>query len=203
MVETASAILFTMLLYIAFPNRPILLIPLSLLHMISLTVTIVLINPGIIAMITCIFLMFACTVLAFYHRYTSEIHTRRAFIKYRAQYNLSENLEMAQKQSDYLLGMILPRKIIDTLGKYGGNPNARDKTSMHDTFVELNGVSILFADIVGFTDFSGKVTTATLISILSEIFAEFDVMASELDLEKIKTIGDCVEVTSTHSKNAK
>jgi adenylate cyclase len=101
---------------------------------------------------------------------------------------------MAQKQSDYLLGMILPRKIIDTLGKYGGNPNARDKESMHDTFVELQGVSILFADIVGFTDFSGKVNTATLISILSDIFAEFDIMASELDLEKIKTIGDCVEV---------
>jgi hypothetical protein len=194
MVTTISSAMYIMLLFITLPNHAVYLLPFIALMMAAPMTTIAMIHPSVVVTASFYLMIITISVIGFYHRYTSEIHLRRAFLKYKAQYTLSEKLHMAQKQSEYLLGMILPRKIIDTLGKYGGNPSLRDKESMHDTFVELQGVTILFADIVGFTDFSGKVNTGTLISILSDIFAEFDVMASELDLEKIKTIGDCVEV---------
>lgn len=74
---------------------------------------------------------------------------RRAFIKYKGQYRYAEKMVSTREQSEFLLKMILPEKIIETLRKYDGNPTERAKVSMHDTFIELSGVTILFADIVG------------------------------------------------------
>ncbi len=53
-----------------------------------------------------------------------------------------------------------------------------------------NNVSILFADIQGFTALSSVVEPIQLVSILDEIFTEFDRIAGAYQLEKIKTIGD-------------
>lgn len=163
MIIALCSVIYTIILYITLPSQPLQLALLSTLLSISFIVMLGLINFNVSYTIANALLIIAANVVGIYFRYTSEVHFRRAFLKYKAQYTFSEKLQMAQKQSEYLLGMILPRKIIDTLGKYGGKPNARDKTSMHDTFVELHGVSILFADIVGFTDFSGKVNTAKLV----------------------------------------
>ncbi len=51
-------------------------------------------------------------------------------------------------------------------------------------------VTILFADIAGFTDYSSSVTPATLVSELNAVFARFDALAAQHGVEKIKTIGD-------------
>ncbi|MBK7958936.1 MAG: tetratricopeptide repeat protein [Bacteroidetes bacterium] len=51
-------------------------------------------------------------------------------------------------------------------------------------------VSVFFSDIVGFTQLSQKVTPDELLSMLNEIFSEFDRIARNHGLEKIKTIGD-------------
>ncbi|MBK7958937.1 MAG: tetratricopeptide repeat protein [Bacteroidetes bacterium] len=51
-------------------------------------------------------------------------------------------------------------------------------------------VSVFFSDIVGFTQLSQKVTPDELLSMLNEIFTEFDRIARNHGLEKIKTIGD-------------
>jgi class 3 adenylate cyclase len=51
-------------------------------------------------------------------------------------------------------------------------------------------VTVLFADIVGFTKFSEGVSAAVLISVLNDIFIRFDNIADHWGLEKIKTIGD-------------
>lgn len=51
--------------------------------------------------------------------------------------------------------------------------------------------AILFADIVGFTSMSSKITATELVQLLNEIFLEFDSLAAQLHVEKIKTIGDC------------
>ena len=57
-------------------------------------------------------------------------------------------------------------------------------------------VSVLFADIVGFTEFSAQQDPKTLIQILNELFSNFDSLVDSLELEKIKTIGDCYMVVS-------
>ena len=51
-------------------------------------------------------------------------------------------------------------------------------------------VTILFADLVGFTPLSEQLAAADLVSLLDRIFAAWDRLAEDLGIEKIKTIGD-------------
>ena len=52
-------------------------------------------------------------------------------------------------------------------------------------------VTILFADIVGFTTMASNVSPSDLIYILNQIFTGWDTLCEKYHLEKIKTIGDC------------
>jgi class 3 adenylate cyclase len=51
-------------------------------------------------------------------------------------------------------------------------------------------VTVLFADIVGFTGISGRMGPEETVSMLNELFSRFDELATRHGLEKIKTIGD-------------
>ena len=55
----------------------------------------------------------------------------------------------------------------------------------------LENVSILFADIVGFTSLSATMPAANVVAILNEIFSKFDHLAQVHGCEKINTLGDC------------
>ncbi|MBK9249531.1 MAG: tetratricopeptide repeat protein [Ignavibacteria bacterium] len=57
-------------------------------------------------------------------------------------------------------------------------------------------VSVLFADIVGFTKLSQRISAEELVEGLDRIFTVFDALAEKYGLEKIKTIGDCYMVVS-------
>lgn len=94
-------------------------------------------------------------------------------------------LKMEQQKSDRLLLNILPESIAHQL-KEG-------HSSIADGFAE---VTILFADIVGFTQLSEHVPPGQLVNILNEIFSAFDHLSEQHGLEKIKTIGDAYMVAS-------
>lgn len=53
---------------------------------------------------------------------------------------------------------------------------------------------ILFADLVGFTEFAGRTDAKRLVDLLNELFSEFDLLTNRYGLEKIKTIGDAYMV---------
>ena len=55
----------------------------------------------------------------------------------------------------------------------------------------MDRVSILFADIVDFTEFSSSLSAADLVGILNEVFSEFDQLVTKHKCEKISTLGDC------------
>lgn len=95
------------------------------------------------------------------------------------------NVELLKEQekSDRLLLNILPESIAARL-KDG-------QSSIADRFPE---VTILFADIVGFTVLSAKSSPEELIEFLNEIFSSFDFLTEKYGLEKIKTIGDAYMV---------
>ena len=58
-------------------------------------------------------------------------------------------------------------------------------------------VSILVADIVGFTELSSSLSAETLVRLLNTIFLDFDILCAEQEgLEKIKTVGDSYVVCS-------
>ncbi len=85
--------------------------------------------------------------------------------------------------SEDLLLNILPCSIADRL-KMG-------ETVIADGF---NEATVLFADIVSFTELSAKVPPVQLVCLLNQIFSEFDGLAEKYGLEKIKTIGDAYMV---------
>lgn len=92
-------------------------------------------------------------------------------------------LKESQEQSERLLLNILPATIAERLKK---NPS-----SIAEQFDE---VTILFADIVGFTPLSTRITPTELVNLLNEIFSKFDELTEKHGLEKIKTIGDAYMV---------
>jgi adenylate cyclase len=55
-------------------------------------------------------------------------------------------------------------------------------------------VTVLFADIVGFTSLSARTSPQQLVGLLNQIFSRFDRLAEQHGLEKIKTIGDAYMV---------
>lgn len=88
-----------------------------------------------------------------------------------------------QEKSDRLLLNILPEAIAARL-KDG-------QSSIAEGFAE---VTILFADIVGFTVLSEQRSPEELVDFLNEIFSAFDYLTEKYGLEKIKTIGDAYMV---------
>ena len=99
------------------------------------------------------------------------------------QKEIEDSLKVEQEKSENLLLNILPKAIVHQL-KIGNNAIAS----------RSENVTILFADIVDFTDLSTKVSPNQLVSMLNEIFSCFDMLADQFGLEKIKTIGDAYMV---------
>ena len=55
----------------------------------------------------------------------------------------------------------------------------------------FSNLTVIFADMVGFTSLSRRVSPGHLVDVLNEIFAAGDEIAAECGIEKVKTIGDC------------
>ncbi|MBG1266709.1 adenylate/guanylate cyclase domain-containing protein [Nostoc sp. WHI] len=88
-------------------------------------------------------------------------------------------MEVAQQKSEMLLLNILPEMIVEQL--------KQQHTTIADSFLE---VTVLFADIVGFTELSTRTPPTELVELLNTIFCLFDQLAERHGVEKIKTIGD-------------
>ena len=101
----------------------------------------------------------------------------RAEIMSRTESELA--LREEQEKSDQLLLNILPSSIADRL--------KNDDRAIADGFAE---VTVLFADLVGFTEISSIASPQELVELLNHIFSIFDQLSQDYGLEKIKTIGD-------------
>lgn len=88
-----------------------------------------------------------------------------------------------QGKTDRLLLNILPKAIADRL-----------KQSSERIADRYDSVTILFADLVGFTTISAGMPADDLVEMLSRVFSSFDDLAEKHGVEKIKTIGDAYMV---------
>ncbi len=95
----------------------------------------------------------------------------------------TEALREQQENSEKLLLNILPEAIAKRL-KQGD-------ITIADSFAEA---TVLFADIVGFTQLSSTIDPEAVVELLNQIFSTFDQLAETYKLEKIKTIGDAYMV---------
>lgn len=101
------------------------------------------------------------------------------------EFNINTNLKAEQEKSEGLLLNILPRSIADRL--------KQQHTTIADNFTE---VTVLFADIVGFTEMSIRMSASELVELLNYVFCIFDNLVEKHHLEKIKTIGDAYMVVA-------
>ncbi len=92
-------------------------------------------------------------------------------------------LALEREKSERLLLNVLPASIARRL-KAGERPLA-------DRFEE---VAVLFADLVDFTPMSELLTPEEVVALLDGLFSEFDALAENRRLEKIKTVGDAYVV---------
>lgn len=106
----------------------------------------------------------------------------KKFLRDREQH-YQKMLEQERDKSDKLLRSILPGPIADRLKDAD--------TKIADEFAD---VTVLFADIVGYTRYAQSVSPSELVDNLNEIFSYFDALTDQYGLEKIKTIGDAYMV---------
>jgi HAMP domain-containing protein len=92
---------------------------------------------------------------------------------------LYADLRAEQERSEALLLNTLPRPILDRV--------RRGETVIAD---RIAAATILFCDIVDFTALAGRLPPERMIELLGHLFAQFDALAAEHGVEKIKTIGD-------------
>ena len=88
-------------------------------------------------------------------------------------------IQAEKRKSDQLLLNVLPAKVAADLMQTG--------RTIPEHFED---VTVLFSDIVGFTEASGKLSPQTLIGELNELFTQYDTLAEQNECERIKTIGD-------------
>jgi adenylate cyclase len=110
--------------------------------------------------------------------YLYERLTKTAFL-------ILQKLEVEQERSERLLLNIFPQTIAQRL-KYSSQIIA-------DSFP---AVTVLFADLVGFTQFAERMPPSDVVALLNQIFSMFDQLAEQHGLEKIKTIGDAYMVVA-------
>ncbi|HLO22919.1 MAG TPA: adenylate/guanylate cyclase domain-containing protein [Methyloceanibacter sp.] len=88
--------------------------------------------------------------------------------------------DAARAEADALLINILPEAIAERLKE---RPDARVADSVEQA-------SVMFSDLVGFTELSKRLGAARTVALLDHIVTEFDRLAARHGVEKIKTIGD-------------
>jgi len=101
---------------------------------------------------------------------------------------LYKQVLVEQELSEMLLHNVLPHAIAQRLK--GRSKLTADHLN-HAIVDSYANVTVLFADIVGFTAFSQRVSPEVMVGVLNDLFTRFDHIAERRGLEKIKTIGDC------------
>jgi adenylate cyclase len=99
-------------------------------------------------------------------------------------------LEQEQERSERLLLNVLPGPVAQRL--------KQNEKNIADGFAD---VSVMFADIVNFTQVAAGMTPSQVFSMLNRVFSRFDEQAEARGLEKIKTIGDAYMVAGGLNEN--
>ena len=95
-----------------------------------------------------------------------------------------------QKKSERVLLNVLPSSIAQRLKNHDG--------LIADGHAD---VTVMFADLVNFTQLTESLSPEQMVSLLNTIFSSFDELSEKYGLEKIKTIGDAYMVVGGLTRN--
>ncbi|XP_074454122.1 adenylate cyclase type 9 isoform X2 [Larus michahellis] len=143
----------------------------------------------------------------------SEVRSRSTFLKVGQSIMHGKDLEVEKALKERMIHSVMPRIIADDLMKQGDDEsensvkrhstsspkNKKKKPSIQKTPIifrpfkmqQIEQVSILFADIVGFTKMSANKSAHALVGLLNDLFGRFDRLCEDTKCEKISTLGDC------------
>uniref|UniRef100_A0A8C3TXN9 adenylate cyclase n=1 Tax=Catharus ustulatus TaxID=91951 RepID=A0A8C3TXN9_CATUS len=118
---------------------------------------------------------------------------RKAFLEARQSLEVKLNLEEQSQQQERLMLSILPKHVADEMLKdMKKDPSQKELQQFNTMYMYRHeNVSILFADIVGFTQLSSSCSAQELVKLLNELFARFDKLAAKHHQLRIKILGDC------------
>ncbi|KAK8734390.1 hypothetical protein OTU49_006162, partial [Cherax quadricarinatus] len=135
--------------------------------------------------------LFVCAnVGGLFTHYPGEAARRQAFMETRQCVATRIKTQRENQQQERLLLSVLPSHVaMEMKSDIAGTPK---DTMFHKIYIQRHdNVSILFADICGFTTLSDQCTAEELVRLLSELFARFDRLAAEHHCLRIKLLGDC------------
>lgn len=160
-----------------------------------------------------------CGVGAF-HKVLMEKTLRQTFQDTLRCLSMRVKLEIEKRQQENLLQSVLPvyismkmklaimERLQDCKDKDEQQRLVKDN-NFHSLYVKRHeNVSILYADIVGFTRLASDCSPKELVHMLNELFGKFDQIAKENECMRIKILGDCYYCVSglpvslpMHAKN--
>ncbi|XP_072316107.1 adenylate cyclase type 2 [Eucyclogobius newberryi] len=162
-------------------------------------------------------IIFLCGNMAgAYHKHLMELALRQTYLDTCNCIKAPIKLEFEKQQQERLLLSLLPAHIARVMKAEiiqrlkGPNFGQMENTNnFHNLYVQRHtNVSILYADIVGFTRLATDCSPGELVHMLNELFGKFDQIAKENECMRIKILGDCYYCVSglpdslpNHAKN--
>ncbi|CAB4057615.1 ADCY1 [Lepeophtheirus salmonis] len=135
----------------------------------------------------CIFL--SVNIVGFFIHNLTEQAQRRAFLDTRNCIASRLEIEDENEKLERLLLSVLPQHVAIEMKQDIMSPVAGQ---FHKIYIQRHeNVSILFADIVGFTVLSSQCSAQELVRLLNELFGRFDQLANQHNCLRIKILGDC------------
>ncbi|XP_055472445.1 adenylate cyclase type 4 isoform X1 [Psammomys obesus] len=145
-------------------------------------------------------MLFLCgNVVGAYHKALMERALRATFREALSSLHSRRRLDTEKKHQEHLLLSILPAYLaremkaeIMTRLQAGQRSRPENTNNFHSLYVKRHqGVSVLYADIVGFTRLASECSPKELVLMLNELFGKFDQIAKEHECMRIKILGDC------------
>ncbi|XP_058824460.1 adenylate cyclase type 3 [Topomyia yanbarensis] len=136
-----------------------------------------------------ILLLIAATAIGLLVYFLAEAKQRRAFLEAKQGLKVKMLIEEQSAEQERLLLSVLPEHVAVKMRQDLGSTNSEQFKKIYMSRHE--NVSILYADIVGFTAISSTYSAQDLVKILNELFARFDRLAEKYQQLRIKILGDC------------
>ncbi|XP_056597937.1 adenylate cyclase type 2b [Triplophysa dalaica] len=162
-------------------------------------------------------IIFICgNVAGAYHKHLMDLALKQTYHDTCNCIKSPIKLEFEKHQQERLLLSLLPAHIArvmkDEIIQRLKGPNfgrTENANNFHNLYVQRHtNVSILYADIVGFTRLASDCSPGELVYMLNELFGKFDQIAKDNDCMRIKILGDCYYCVSglpdplnDHAKN--
>ncbi|XP_051917280.1 adenylate cyclase type 4-like [Hippocampus zosterae] len=161
-------------------------------------------------------ILFLCVnCIGVFHLWTTENDLRKSNRKREKFSTIRSQKEIRKYQQERLLLSVLPRyiaielktEVIKRLTK--PTSEKENRHNFHSLYIRQHkDVSILYADIVGFTKLASSCTPEELVAMLNKLFGRFDDIAKKNGCLRIKILGDCYYCVSglpdpipTHASN--